>query len=138
MNKRLLALGIILFLSACYAPPPKVSPIIEEDTAEIRGGVKILAAAAERHRNNRRLNISFGETTPPSVSADGDDLLIMFAERIFIPSEVSKRLLASAFPCKYQETKEDSVLRFRCPKEIVIYPEADNGSVDIIAQKKRK
>jgi hypothetical protein len=125
--KRLLPPVILpLVLSSCYAPRLPV----EEDT------VKIITAVTERHKSNYRLNIAFGETIPPKVLADGDDLLITFAKHITLSPAALRGLQTSAFPCGYRGTGEKNVLRFRCPKDLIIYPETTGENVDIIAQKK--
>ncbi|MDR2104432.1 MAG: hypothetical protein LBP51_01615 [Deferribacteraceae bacterium] len=134
MNKLLLTSILILFLYSCYAPPPGVFPIIEEDTAVKK--VKILAVGSESHKKNHRLNISFTQTMPPAISADGDYLLITFREQLVIPQQIGRTLAASPFPCSYQASGEKSTLRFRCSKDVVaVYPESTEVMVDIIARK---
>jgi hypothetical protein len=117
-----------LILSSCYAPRLPV----EEDS------VKIITAVTERHKSNYRLNIAFSETSPPKILADGDDLLVSFTKRVILSPAALRSLQTSAFPCGYRDTGEKNTLRFRCPKDIIIYPETADGNVDIIAQKKER
>jgi hypothetical protein len=125
--KRLLPPVILsLALSSCYARLP-----VEDDT------VRIITAVTERHKSNYRLNIAFGETVPPKILADGDDLLVTFVKRVTLSPAALRGLQTSAFPCAYRGTGEKNLLRFRCPKDIIIYPETTGENVDIIAQKKK-
>jgi hypothetical protein len=128
MRKLFIFSLIILGISACYAPPPR-PPIKDGET------VAILSAVTESHKANYRLSLTFVETAPPRLTAEGDDLLITFARRAILSTAAAKALKSSSFPCVYKGL-EGAVLRFRCPKELVIYPETAKGYVDIIAQKK--
>jgi hypothetical protein len=124
MRKLFVLSIIILGIQACYAPPPS----IKDGEA-----VAILNAVTESHKANHRLSLTFVETDPPQLTADGDDLLITFARRVILSSAAAKALKSSAFPCVYKGSV-GGVLRFRCPKELVIYPETAKDYVDIIAE----
>jgi hypothetical protein len=126
MNKILAAITVLLILYGCAA---KETPPIKIETIYTINDVLI-----EKYNNNYRLQFFYSKSPIPLVKSGKYELLVHFDIKTAISQKVLQSLNTLPLPCKYTGSKYSNTfyLRFACPENIIVYPEADHETMDII------